>query len=309
MLFIAVGLGLAVIAVNSIIATSARGPDAAIAYADRVRPLIDRSTRQAAALDDLRARVGQLPAPGMRQTAGRLVREAQQLVDAAKAVDAPADLVVPNGLLITMLATRAHALAAVEGSVTADEAAPVDDSVNALVGAGRDLVVSDRSYALFLEGLPVSARKTMPASTWVPDPNRWAQPEMAALVATVRASASSTPVHDVSIVTVSPSPAPVGAEGPAQVLPRSKALRLDVVVANAGNAEEKHVAVEAVGTSVGGMNTARQFVDLAPGQRATVPLTLHPASGPTLDVRVRVATINGETKVADNEVNLSYIIR
>jgi hypothetical protein len=266
-LLVAIALSLAVIATNSIIATSARGPDAAVAYADRVRPLVDRSTRQAAALDDLRARAGQLPATGMRQTAGRLVREAQQLLGTVKALEAPGDLVVSHGLLITTLSTRAQALSTIEGTLTADEAAPIDDAVNALVGAGRDLVVSDRSYQLFLDGLPPSARKTMPASTWEPDESRWGRPEMAALIATVRASASSTPVHDVAVVTVAPTPQPVGAEGTAQVLPRSKTLRLDVVVANAGNAIEKHVTVEAVGTSVGGMDTARQFVDLAPGQR------------------------------------------
>jgi hypothetical protein len=64
-----------------------------------------------------------------------------------------------------------------------------------------------------------------------------------------------------------------------------------------------------VGTSVGGMDTARQFVDLAPGQRVSVALTLRLAAGPTLDVRVKVVPINGETKVSDNEVALSYVIR
>jgi hypothetical protein len=157
--------------------------------------------------------------------------------------------------------------------------------------------------------MPVSARKTLPASTWVPDDSKWGRPEMAALVSTVRASASSTPVHDVAVVTVAPSPDPVGAEGPAQVLPRSKTLRLDVVVANSGNAPEKRVAVEAVGTSAGGLDTARQFVDLAPGQRQTVALTLHPAAGDNLDVRVRAGPVTGEDKTGDNEVGIAYLIR
>ncbi|HEX4979340.1 MAG TPA: hypothetical protein VFV35_04675, partial [Acidimicrobiales bacterium] len=58
MLLFAVGLTVLVIAGNSVISTSARGPDEAVSYADRVRPAVDRSTRQAAAVEDLRAHAG-----------------------------------------------------------------------------------------------------------------------------------------------------------------------------------------------------------------------------------------------------------
>jgi hypothetical protein len=310
MLLVALALTVLVLAVTSIVSTSARGPDPAVTYADEVRPDVDRSTRQAAAVADLlRERVGRLPAAALRQTTDRLVREARGLVADVQAVDPPGSLVVAHGLLVTSLSTRATALATLRATLTADSSAPVDAAVGALVDAGRDLAVSDRSYELFLDALPPAARRTMPASTWVTDEDRWGRPEMAALVSTVRASASSAPVHDVAIVTVTPTPAPVAAEGDAQVLPRSKTILLDVVVANAGNTPEKRVAVEAVATSAGGIDTARQFADLQPGQRETVRLTVHPAAGANLGIAVKVVPVAGESRVADNERPLTYVVR
>jgi hypothetical protein len=309
MLFVAVGLTAVVLAVNSIVSTSARGPDPAVAFADEVRPAVDRSTRQAAAVTDLRDRVGAMPAAALRQTVSRMVRDGRGIVADVKAVEPPAGLVVAHGLLITTLSTRAGALATLARTLTAESSAPVETAVDALVAAGRDLAVSDRSYELFLDALPPPARRTMPASRWVTDTERWERPEMAALVSTVRASSSSAPVHDVAVVTVTPTPDPVAAEGDAQVLPRSKNLLLDVVVANAGNTPEKRVAVEAVATSVGGLDTARQFADLAPGQRQTVRLTLRLAAGDDVSVQVKAVPVAGETRVADNERSLRYVIR
>ena len=110
MLLLAVGLSLAVVAVNSVVTTSARGPDEAIAYADRVRPAVDRSTRQAAAVEDLRNQAGQLEATALRRALERLTREAKALIDEVRAVDPPGSLDVAHGLLITALATRGGAL-------------------------------------------------------------------------------------------------------------------------------------------------------------------------------------------------------
>ncbi|HEX7166415.1 MAG TPA: hypothetical protein VF230_05470 [Acidimicrobiales bacterium] len=310
MVFAAVVLSALVVAVNSIVTTSRRGPDAAVTYADQVRPAVDRSTRQAAAVDDVRANVATLESPALRRTLERLVREGKALVEEVRELSAPSDLDVAHGLLVTVLSTRHSALDGMRRALTADPSTPADESTATLETAGRDLVVSDRAYQLFLEALPPTARRTMPASTWVPDATRWERPEMAALVATARASASAVPVHDVAVVTVTPTPSPVGADpSGAQVLPKTRSLRLDVVVANAGNAPERRVAVEAVVTTEGGMDTARQFVDLAPGQRQSVGLTLQPAAGPGMTLQVKTVPVNGEERVADNAVTLTYVVR
>jgi hypothetical protein len=179
------------------------------------------------------------------------------------------------------------------------------------VDVGGDLAVSDRAYELFLADLPDAARETMPPSVWLPDPTRFERPEMAAFVGTLRASASLAPVRDVTVLTVTTDPVPVGAvEGTGErVLPVARTLRLQVVVANAGNQAEKRVPVEAVVTSQGGMDTARQFVDLAPGQRATVTLALRPSPVGVLELKVRAGPLDGEGSIADNEQLSHYVMR
>lgn len=310
MLLFAVGLTVLVIAGNSVISTSARGPDEAVSYADRVRPAVDRSTRQAAAVEDLRAHAGTVQAAALRRSLDRLTRESEALVEQVRDVDPPSVVEVAHGLLLTALSTRDAALDALESALTAPPSAPLEDALRSLETVGQDLVVSDRAYALFLERLPAAARGTMPPSSWASDPNRWGRPEMSALVSTVRASGSSSPVHDVALVTVTPDPAPVGAEADGrQVLPKSRTLRLDVVVANAGNTAAERVAVEAVFTIEGGLDTARQFVDLEPGARRTVSLSLQPAAGSNANLRVRVGPLAGEERTQDNEQSRDYVVR
>ena len=299
-----------VVAINSIVTTSARGPDEAVAYADLVRPPVDRSTRQAAAVEEVRAEASQLAADGLRRALDRLARESDEVVDEVAAVEPPDGLEVAHGLLVTALTTRHAAIEKFAGALTAGTDTPLDAVVQSLEQIGRQLEVSDSAYQLFLDRIPDVARQTMAPSIWVTDPNRWARPEMAALAATVRASGSAAPVHDVALVTVTPEPGPVDAvEDGRQVLPKTKSLRLAVVVANAGNTAERRVAVEAVFTIQGGLDTARQFVDLEPGQRQTVTLTLQPAAGTDATLRVRAGPVNGEAAVADNEQNLAYVVR
>jgi hypothetical protein len=310
LILLALVLSVVVVAVNSILTTSSEGIDQSVAYADRVRPAVERSTRQAAAVDDLRNQAGQLQAAALRRALERLAREAKQLEGQVRAVDPPSEVTIGHGLLVTSLATRAAAIEGVKAALTADVNTPLDEAITSLEKAGQDLVVSDRAYQLFLDELPESARSTMPPSIWVNDATRWARPEMAALASTVRASGSVAPVNDVALVTVTPDPRPVAAEADGrQVLPRSKNIRLDVVVANAGNTQARRVAVEAVLTMEGGLDTARQFVDIAPGQRQAVTLNLRVPAGPEASIVVRVGPVAGEDRVSDNEQTLNYVIR
>jgi uncharacterized protein YfaS (alpha-2-macroglobulin family) len=112
------------------------------------------------------------------------------------------------------------------------------------------------------------------------------------------------------VLTVSTDPVPVGMDGTVnRVLPLVKTVRLQVVVANAGNVEEKRVTVEAVATSTGGLDTARQFVDLAPGQRSTVTLALQPSPVGVIELKVRAGPVETEANVADNEQVSFYVMR
>lgn len=305
-------LGAVLVAGNSIVRSSAKGPDEAVVFADRVRPAVGQSTRQAAALEALRSQVASLGKEGVAKGVTRLLREARQLSEAVSAVRPPSELADAHGLLVTCLTTRVTALSALSATLSgAFESGPPEEAVDALVDVGRDLAVSDRAYELFLDELPVVARRTMPPSVWLADDTRYGRPEMAAFVNTLRASASLAPVRDVSVITVTVDPAPVSVvEGSStKVLPVSKTLRLQVVVANAGNVAEKRLPVEAVVTSTGGMDTARQFVDLGPGQRATVALTLRPSPVGVLELRVRAGPAAGEASIADNEQLSTYEMR
>jgi hypothetical protein len=310
LVFLAVVASLLVLAVNSIVKTSAEGPDPALVFADRVRPVVDRSSRQAMALEDLRSQAGTLGRDGLKRGVDRMLRESRALVIEIEDTRASGELRQTQGLLLTCLATRRDALAALADTLAGRfESGPPEAAIDRLVEVGGDLAVSDRAYQLFLQRLPTAARKTMPPSVWLTDPNHYARPEMAAFVGTLRASASLAPVRDVAVLTVTTDPVPVGHDGTNKVLPVNKTLKLQVVVVNAGNQAEKHVAVEAVVASQGGMDTARQFADLAPGQRATVGLTLRPSPAGVLELRVRIGPLEGETSLADNEQLSTYVMR
>ncbi len=299
-----------VLAVNSIVTSSAEGPDAGVVFADRVRPSVDRSTRAGIALEDLRATAGTLGRDGLKRGVDRLLRDSRALLRRVEDTPVDGNLRATHGLLVTCLTTRTEALAALADTLAGRfESGPPELAIDALVAVGRDLAVADRAYQLFLRDLPEAVRPSMPESIWLPDPTRYERPEIAAFVGTLRSSASLAPVRDVSILTVSTDPDPVGMDGTTRVLPIVKTLRLQVVVANAGNVEEKRLPIEAVVTSQGGLDTARQFVDLAPGQRATVTLALKPSPVGILELKVRVGPVEGEGSVADNEQVTYYLMR
>ena len=297
---------------NSVLRGTQKHPADALASTDSVRPAVGSSPRQAAALQALLDQVGSLGRDGVKLGIERLLRDARAARDDVAVVHAHAAERDADGLVLTALTSRVKALEAFEATLSGQfESGPPEQAVDALVNVGRDLAVSDRAYELFLDALPAKARASMPPSAWLPDPNRYGRPEMSAFVATLRANASLAPVHDLSVITVTVDPAPVGTDEPtkALVLPLNKTMKLQVIVANAGNAAEKHVPVEAVATSTGGLDTARQFVDLDPGQRMTVGLTVRPSPVGTIELRVRVGPANGEVSIADNEQVSQYVMR
>lgn len=300
-----------ILAVNSIVSSSAKGPDPAVSFSDRVRPAIDLSTRQGIALEDLRTSAGSLGRDGLQRGVERLLRESRRLVGQVEAAPASGELRQAHGLLIACLTTRTDALERLNDTLAGRfESGPPEQAIDALVEVGGDLAVSDRAYALFLRELPGEARATMPESVWLPDRTRYERPEMAAFVGTLRASASLAPVRDLTVLVVSTDPAPVGVDGLSnKILPTVKSVQLQVVVANSGNVEEKRVPVEAIVTSQGGLDTARQFVDLTPGQRTTVTLTVRPSPVGVIELRVRVGPVETEANVADNEQVSLYVMR
>lgn len=310
LVLVGIALSAVVLAVNSIASTTDEGPDRRVAYVDQVRPGIDQSTRAGTELDDIRSRLGELGRSGLRRSLERLQRDANESDAAVRAVKPPPSLAEAHGLLLAAVTTRARSVGVINGALgQALENNPHEQLVQSLVDVGRDLAVADRAYQLFLDRLPPPVRSNVPASKWLVDEERWARPEVATFVSTLRSTASLAPVHDVGLVVVTTDPVPVGVDGPSAVLPVTRALRLNVVVANVGNEGQRRVPIEASVTSEGGMDTARQFSDLAPGQRQTVTLTLRPVPVGTLSVAVRVGPVNGEQSLDDNHKVMSFVMR
>jgi hypothetical protein len=87
-------------------------------------------------------------------------------------------------------------------------------------------------------------------------------------------------------------------------------MRLQIVVANIGNEHEKRVTVTATLTADGAGDSARDFVDLAPGQRATVQLGgLRPVAGAASTLTVTIGPVEGEARPEDNTKALPLVFR
>lgn len=285
------------------------------AYLDEMRPKVERSTQLGADLIAAREDAGTLGRVGVTRRLAQIQKDANAVLREVRDADPPSSLAPAHALLESTMFVRARAAASIAGSLP--EALAAEGSGNVveqMATAGADLETADGIYAVFRRSLASPGEKpaaSMPPSRWVPRPGFWSEAELRALVSTLRATATLAPVHDVSVILVATVPTPVGKEGQADVLPPSRSLRLEAVVANVGNTREKQVPVVAAITSPSGAtDTARQFVDLAPGQRLTVTLGgLQPTRNEQLSLGVRAGPVNGETNTTDNEIVKPVIVR
>ena len=294
----------AVVLVAAVAKGSSKGPDPRLAWLDQVRPMVERSNQLGLELTDLRNQVGKLERPVLSRRLDRLGREARAVVSDVERVDAPPVARDGESLLISTMAVRARSIVGLRSALdTALGTGPITPAIDRLSTVGGDLLLADRTYQLFLDSLPHYRRGVTVPSQWITDAEGWQRPSLASFVASLRASASSAPVHDVSVLTVATDPAPTGNENGTQILPMAKALGMRVVVANVGNESVEHVTVLATLTAPdGSADTARQFVDLTPGQRQAVQIGgLHPVPGQPLVLSVKIGPIDGETNTSDNE--------
>ena len=288
---------------------------AQLAYLDDVRPHIDSSTGQGSAVEEVRNDAGGLGRQGVSRRLARVTREADEVLTAVRAADPPEPLETAHSMLVATVAIRARVATAVEdGMRRAFAEGPVDPAVDALVQAGEEMLAADRTYDVFLDALPRPEGVTaplLPASSWASDPDMWTRPELHAFVTSIRSSTTPTPVHDVGVLTVTTDPLAVATEGNTAVLPLVRTLRLDIVVANTGNSPEEAVPVVAtlIGPA-GEVDTARDFVDLAPGQRRSVPLGgLRPVPGGPSTLTVVIGPVEGEASIPDNERSVGLVMR
>lgn len=312
-MLIGIVLTVLVLVVSAAAGGDSERPEERLRYLDAARPLIERSTGQGGDLADVRARAAAVGRDGVRSRLDRLTRDASALLTELERLTPPARLTRSHALLVATFAGRADGARAVRASldgVLGD--APPEQAVAPLVAAGRTLAAADRVYELFLRSVPERDEAALAASTWVADPLAWEQAEVQLFVFSLRASTSLQPVRDVAVVTFATEPASVAAEGEVRVLPVVKTLRVQIVVGNAGNESLRRVPVvaELTAATEAGPDTARDFVDLAPGQRTTVQLggLRVTGTGPYI-LRVAVGPIDGEANPVDNEQRLMFTMR
>ena len=303
-----------VLAINAV--AQSQGREAAlrletISYLDDVRPEVERSNSLGAELADLRARATELGRATVSERLQQVGVEALAGVREVERAEPPEPLRTNHSLLVAALAIRARSADTIRRTIgeALNPGSPPPPAAD-LVRATEDLRSADRSYQLFREALPDDEDMAMPRSAWL-DGQPLAPEEAAAFVSTLRSAGSLAPVRDVAVVTVTMEPAAVGAEGPAAILPPSATMRLQVVVANVGNDAVKQLPVVAtVAAPNGDIDTARQFVDLEPGQRSTVTIggiRLVPQSANEL--RVTAGPVEGEATLSDNERRRTLLVR
>ncbi|HUQ40840.1 MAG TPA: hypothetical protein VM030_11885 [Acidimicrobiales bacterium] len=303
-----------VLLVNAAASSAPRDTERRLAvasYLDAVRTQVERSTRQGADLADFRGRAVELGRATLSKRLHRVSLDAGASLKSVEAIEPPDTLRTAHSLAVATFAIRAKSAVALEKALTtALDPKSTKTPIRELVMVSEDLLAADRTYGLFVAGLPKRADTAMPESTWQRGTIMHAD-EAAAYVTALRSSASLQPVHDVAIVITTLDPTPVATEGESVVLPTVKTLKVHVVVANVGNDPLKRVPVVAEITGPDGkVDTARQYVDLAPGQKSTVTVGgLHLEAGGATALSIKAGPVDGEGRLADNERNKTLVLR
>ncbi len=303
--------------VNAGYSSSSKSPSkrlAKLAYIDQVRSHVEQSTLQGADVAVVRSDASKLGRNGIRRKMDRVLRHAALELRAVRRLDPPPELRTNHSLLLSTMVLRARAASAMSVAlVDALGGGSTEGVVDDLVEAGQEMAAADQTYRTFVDlvGRAAGTTRVLPESRWVEEPADWDRTAMTAFVAALRASTISTPVHDVGILTFTTEPRSVGSEAGSAVLPLLKTLRVELVVANLGNAKEARVPVVVTVTGPAGeVDTAREFVDLEPGQRRAVAVGgLRPVPGGPSILKVVVGPAEGEAAVADNERSMSLLLR
>ncbi len=314
-----VGLLLSAVVVSVSVVSSAQtdGPGrrfSQLAYLDSMRPTIERSSAQGAELAQFRSQGLRLGRDVVRRQLERMSQGAREVLAEVEKAERPESLSTPHSMLVATMAVRARAATAVDAAVgKVYESGPLGPVVESLARASEELLAADHTYQVFADSLPagMGAPPTLPTSRWMPDGRAWDRTDLAVFTATLRSSTAASAVHDVSLLVVATKPPAVGSEGPASVLPISRAFQVEVVVANVGNSAERDVPVVATLAGTGrNSETARAVVDLEPGQRRALTLSgLRPPPPGPGTLAVVVGPVDGETNRADNERVTPVVLR
>ncbi len=268
-----------VLAVNA--AMSARSPAPARqlaqqSYMDQVLPAIQASIQQGHDIESVRTQALTLAAPTITSRLDQTAANAQGTLTTVERLKPPKDMQTAHDLLVATMAIRVQAVQALSHAMTVTlSGSSTQTAVDTLMSAANELTAGDLTYQMFLK-TPATAKAgtSLPPSAWVADPSVYNAANLTVFVTSLKSATTLAPVHDTSVVLVTTDPAPVSVDGDTQVLPVSRLLNLQIVVANIGNQPEKNLTVSAsiAPSAIGPTQMVRNFVNLAPGQRLTVDL-------------------------------------
>ncbi|HVA73507.1 MAG TPA: hypothetical protein VNF71_02955 [Acidimicrobiales bacterium] len=253
---------------------------AAGAWVDRVLPVVSESNTEGVRLQQLWSGALTMKAPAVSSEMDQLASGAAEAYKTVVSLRPPAQLAGAAGLLEACLLARSQAVASLQGVFRQALSEPGVSAASAsdVQTAGNDLRVSDQAYHLFVSSLP-RLGVGMPPSVWLSDPGPYQPPSAQVFLASLHNAGSSSPVHQVTIYAVSTTPSPVSNQGGVQVLPDAKAITVTIVVADTGNQNESNLTVTASISPSAGTSSAKDFVNLVPGQAHTI-LNLGPLNPP-----------------------------
>jgi hypothetical protein len=305
-----------VLLVDLVVSTRSDEPSrrvAALGYLDQIRAQIEQSNRQGADVADVRSQAAKLGRAGITRRLDRVARDATHTLSAARSASAPSDLSDARSLLLTTRWLRARGPTQMKDALEAALGkTPPQAAISKMAEVGADLTAADRTYQGFMTVIDqrqkVGREAVLPPSRWIDEPVAWQAPELGAFITALRSSAELAPIHDTTVILVMTEPAAVRKEGDKVILPFGK-IRIQAIVANVGNEPERDLKVEVTLVPGGAVATARDFVSLAPGQRATVTLGgLIPIPDTPSTLTVRIDRPPGDA-TDDNEKSIAMVAK
>lgn len=311
-LFVGIVITLVVLLVDASLHSRSPGPGqqlAAGAWVDRVLPVIATSNTEGVQLDQLWANGLTMKPAEVTALVDQVASGASTAYKQVVALRPPPNLAGSAGLLEACLLARSQASSLIQGAIaqTLSSVTPLGDNASQLQTAGNDLQVADQAYRLFSSTIP-KVGVTMPESQWLGSNGPY-QPQTAQVfLASLHSSASSTPLHEVSVYAVTTTPSPVSGQGSVEVLPDARAITVTIVVADTGNQPERNLTVTASISPSSGAASAKDFVDLVPGQAHTIENLgpLNPPQGVPVTLTVTVTPAAGSaTQLATKTIVFS----
>lgn len=316
--FVVLGI-LTVLVLVSIVSSPERrnreADQASLTYVDQVRPIVERSHEAGLAVAAMRENALTLKPDAVTRELTRIQNDSQAALTGVRGLEAPRGAEIAHDLLTGAMAGRLVGTKSLVQAMTkaSDQSGAPAESVDALAKVGKDLIAADQSYQLFLDNLPPSTPEPPERSRWVPDESAWAMPVLTAFVTSLRNSTNAAPVHDVAVLLVSTDPPVVNKEGLISVVPAEKSVQVQSVIGDLGNRREDRLQLTLSIIPLGETapsDIAREFVDLAPGQRRALTLSLDlPPAGTPFGLSVRVGPVRGDANPSNDEILTQFIVR